>query len=99
MTTGTSGEQQPGGGVAALARDGALAGQWQLDPEQSTVEFRVPHFWHMIQGARIRLGVVFSSVGWRSNTTPCNSSAGFLAVHRLMMQVVKKHTDHPAIAP
>ena len=48
MTTGTSGEQQPGGGVAALARDGALAGRWQLDPEQSTVEFRVPHFWHMI---------------------------------------------------
>jgi polyisoprenoid-binding protein YceI len=48
MTTGTSGGQQPGGGVAALARDGALAGPWRLDPQQSTVEFRVPHFWHMI---------------------------------------------------
>jgi polyisoprenoid-binding protein YceI len=48
MTTRTSGGQQPGGGVAALARDGALAGQWRLDPEQSTVEFRVPHFWHII---------------------------------------------------
>jgi polyisoprenoid-binding protein YceI len=48
MTTGTSGGQQPGGSAAALARDGALAGQWRLDPQQSTVEFRVPHFWHMV---------------------------------------------------
>ena len=48
MTTGANGGQQQDSGVTALARDGALAGQWRLDPQQSTVEFRVPHFWHLI---------------------------------------------------
>ena len=31
--------------MAALARDGALAGRWVLDPRASRVEFRVRHFW------------------------------------------------------
>jgi polyisoprenoid-binding protein YceI len=34
--------------VARLARDGALAGRWQLDPQASWLEFRVRHFWHLI---------------------------------------------------
>jgi polyisoprenoid-binding protein YceI len=31
--------------VAALVRDGVLAGRWVLDPRASRVEFRVRHFW------------------------------------------------------
>jgi polyisoprenoid-binding protein YceI len=36
---------QAGTDVAALVRDGALAGRWVLDPRASRVEFRVRHFW------------------------------------------------------
>ena len=36
---------QVGTDVAALVRDGALAGRWVLDPRASRVEFRVRHFW------------------------------------------------------
>jgi polyisoprenoid-binding protein YceI len=31
--------------VAALVREGALAGRWVLDPRASRVEFSVKHFW------------------------------------------------------
>ena len=37
-----------GADVAALARDGGLAGRWQLDPQVTRAEFRIPHFWHAI---------------------------------------------------
>ncbi len=37
-----------GADLVALARDGALAGHWVLDPGQSRVEFRVRHFWGAI---------------------------------------------------
>ena len=36
---------QAGADVAALVRDGVLAGRWVLDPRASRVEFRVRHFW------------------------------------------------------
>jgi polyisoprenoid-binding protein YceI len=36
---------QAGTDVAALVRDGVLAGRWVLDPRASRVEFRVRHFW------------------------------------------------------
>jgi polyisoprenoid-binding protein YceI len=48
MTADTSGTQQPGADVLALARDGALAGRWKLDPQGSRVEFAVRHFWGAI---------------------------------------------------
>jgi polyisoprenoid-binding protein YceI len=36
---------QAGTDVAALVREGALAGRWVLDPQASRVEFGVRHFW------------------------------------------------------
>jgi polyisoprenoid-binding protein YceI len=36
---------QGGTDVAALAREGTLAGRWVLDPQASRVEFGVRHFW------------------------------------------------------
>ena len=36
---------QAGTDVAALVRDGGLAGRWVLDPRASRVEFGVRHFW------------------------------------------------------
>jgi len=36
---------QAGTDVAALVREGALAGRWVLDPRASRVEFGVRHFW------------------------------------------------------
>ena len=36
---------QAGTDIAALVREGALAGRWVLDPRASRVEFRVRHFW------------------------------------------------------
>jgi polyisoprenoid-binding protein YceI len=47
MTT-QAGGIQPGAEAAALARDGALAGRWTLDPQASRAEFRVRHFWGLI---------------------------------------------------
>lgn len=46
MTAAHGSEQADG--IAALARDGKLVGQWKLDGPASRVEFRVPHFWHAI---------------------------------------------------
>jgi polyisoprenoid-binding protein YceI len=43
---GTTGS--PGTDAAALAREGALAGDWRLDPQASSVEFGVRHFWNLI---------------------------------------------------
>jgi polyisoprenoid-binding protein YceI len=48
MTTEAGGAAGPGSGIKELARDGALVGQWKLDPQASHVEFRVRHFWHTI---------------------------------------------------
>ncbi len=48
MTTEAGGISQAGAEVAALARNGALAGRWTLDPQASSAEFRVPHFWGVI---------------------------------------------------
>jgi len=39
---------QAGAEVEALAREGALAGRWLLDPQASRAEFRVRHFWNTI---------------------------------------------------
>ena len=47
MTTNESGPRHSSD-AAALVRDGALTGRWQLDPAASRVEFRVKHFWHAI---------------------------------------------------
>jgi polyisoprenoid-binding protein YceI len=46
--TAARGSGQPAAGIAALAQDGKLAGQWKLDEPASRVEFRIPHFWHAI---------------------------------------------------
>jgi polyisoprenoid-binding protein YceI len=48
MTTEAGGVGQAGAEVAALARTGALAGRWTLDPQASSAEFRVRHFWGAI---------------------------------------------------
>ena len=48
MTTEAGRISQAGAEVAALARNGALAGRWTLDPQASRAEFRVPHFWGVI---------------------------------------------------
>jgi polyisoprenoid-binding protein YceI len=48
MTAEPGRAQRAGTDAAGLARDGALAGRWRLDPGSSRVEFRVRHFWHTI---------------------------------------------------
>ena len=45
MTADASSSGQPGTDIMALARDGALAGQWVLDPQASQAGFAVRHFW------------------------------------------------------
>jgi len=52
-----TGSGQPGAEVVALARDGGLAGRWQLDQQASRAEFRIRHFWHAIT-VRGRFGQV-----------------------------------------
>ncbi len=47
MTTDASGPRHSSD-AAALVRDAAMAGRWQLDPAGSRVEFRVKHFWHAV---------------------------------------------------
>ncbi|MGE5286210.1 MAG: YceI family protein [Micromonosporaceae bacterium] len=46
--TQADGPGQAGEDVTALARDGGLAGRWTLDPQASSVEFRVKHFWNAV---------------------------------------------------
>jgi polyisoprenoid-binding protein YceI len=48
MTTEAGGVPVTSADVLALVRDGALAGQWTLDPQASSAEFRVRHFWGMV---------------------------------------------------
>lgn len=48
MATQTGGSARPGADAAALARNGALAGRWTLDPQASRAEFAVRHFWGAI---------------------------------------------------
>src|SRR5215472_8876132 len=48
MATEAGGIGQASAEVAALARNGALAGRWTLDPHASSAEFRVRHFWGAI---------------------------------------------------
>ena len=45
MATETDRFPHPGADAAVLARNGALAGRWTLDPQASRVEFAVRHFW------------------------------------------------------
>jgi len=45
MAAGAGRAAQAGTDVAALVREGALAGRWVLDPQASRVEFGVRHFW------------------------------------------------------
>jgi len=45
MAAGAGREAQAGTDVAALVREGTLAGRWVLDPQASRVEFGVRHFW------------------------------------------------------
>ena len=48
MTEAAHEPGEPEARVAAMARNGELAGQWKLDAQASRVEFGVPHFWHAI---------------------------------------------------
>jgi polyisoprenoid-binding protein YceI len=48
MAAEDSGAGRNGPDVAALAREGALAGRWVLDPRASRVGFGVRHFWGAI---------------------------------------------------
>jgi polyisoprenoid-binding protein YceI len=45
MAAGAGRPAEAGTDVAALVREGALAGRWVLDPQASRVEFGVRHFW------------------------------------------------------
>ena len=45
MAAEAGGAAQAGTDVAALVREGALAGRWVLDPRASRAEFGVRHFW------------------------------------------------------
>ncbi len=45
MAAEAGGVAQAGADIAALVREGALAGRWVLDPRASRVEFGVRHFW------------------------------------------------------
>jgi polyisoprenoid-binding protein YceI len=48
MAAQASGPQQEAHDLAALAKNGILAGHWTLDPGQSSVEFSNRHFWNAI---------------------------------------------------
>jgi polyisoprenoid-binding protein YceI len=48
MAAEAGGSRQPGASAVALARDGALAGRWKLDPQGSEAGFAVRHFWGAI---------------------------------------------------
>jgi len=88
MTTETGGARQSAADAAALAREGALAGQWRLDPSASRVEFRVPHFWHAIT-----VRGWFDQVEGEGSVQPDGTVSGRLVMDATSLNTKNKQRD------
>ena len=88
MTTGAGGAAGPGTGINELARDGALVGQWTLDPQASHVEFRVRHFWNTIT-VRGR----FERVEGEGTVSPDGTATGQIVIDATSLNSRNKQRD------
>ena len=79
---------QAGTDMAALVRDGALAGSWVLDPRASRVEFRVKHFW----GA-VTVRGWFERFEGEGAVGPDGKVAGQLAIDAASLNTKNKQRD------
>jgi polyisoprenoid-binding protein YceI len=61
--------------VSDLLRSGAAQGQWTLDPANSTVKFRVKHFWHAIT-----VSGLFEQIEGAGTVAPDGSVSGQLTM-------------------
>ena len=88
MTTQAHEPSRPGAGIVRLARDGALAGRWTLDPQQSRAEFRVRHFWHTITVAG-----QFGQLEGQGTVSPDGTVTGQLVIDAASLSTKNKQRD------
>jgi polyisoprenoid-binding protein YceI len=89
MATNTSSPgNRPGTAVADLARSGALAGQWRLDPGASRVEFRVKHLWGAVT-VRGR----FERISGEGTVSPGGTVTGKLVIDAASLKTSNKRRD------
>ena len=79
---------RPGADLLALARDGALAGHWVLDPGPSRAEFRVRHFWHAIT-----VRGWFERFEGEGDVSPDGTVTGRLAIDAASLNTKNKQRD------
>src|SRR5262249_37740448 len=84
---------QSGAGVAALVREGELAGRWQLDARASRVEVRGRHFWDAIT-----VRGWFEQVEGGGPAGPDGTVAGQLVVSAAPLSTRNKERDKPVRA-
>lgn len=88
MTSEAGGAAGPGSGIKELARDGALAGQWELGPQASYVEFRVRHFWSTVT-VRGR----FERVEGEGTVSPDGTATGQIVIDATSLNTRNKQRD------
>ena len=71
-----------------MAASGELAGQWKLDPQASSVEFQVPHFWHAIK-VRGR----FERIDGEAVVGPDGTASGQLIIDATSLNTKNKQRD------
>ncbi len=74
--------------VRALLQSGAAQGQWTLDPANSSVEFGVKHFWHVIT-VRGR----FEQIAGTGTVAPDGAVAGQLTMQASSISTRNKQRD------
>jgi polyisoprenoid-binding protein YceI len=88
MTSEAGGAAGPGSGIKELARDGALVGQWKLDPQASHVEFRVRHFW-----STITVRGSFERVEGDGTVSPDGTATGQIVIDARSLNTRNKQRD------
>jgi polyisoprenoid-binding protein YceI len=88
MPATPGGSPRSGADLLALARDGALAGHWVLDPGSSRVEFRVRHFW----GA-ITVRGWFERFEGEADVSPDGTVTGRLVIEATSLETKNKQRD------
>jgi polyisoprenoid-binding protein YceI len=88
MAAQAGGPPQEATDIAALARNGTLAGQWTLDPGQSSVEFANRHFWNSIT-VRGR----FQQISGEATVTPGGAVTGQLVIDAASLASGNKQRD------
>ena len=88
MTAQAGGPPREGTGVLALARNGTLAGQWNLVPAESSAEFANRHFWNTIT-----VHGRFGQISGEGTVAPDGTVTGQLVIEATSLTTGNKQRD------